>query len=150
MKLESYDILMHKNSNNIIHKIIRHVLGSKYHHVSLLLDNFHTADINYINPLQIMHLNKKLKQFDGYRIPNLTEKNRELMINFIQRTLNSKYDMREIINYFGFGLNDSEDRWICISWIDDLLAYSGIKIVEDIYVYKFEDLIEKYGLVRVE
>ena len=149
MKLEPYDILMHKNSNNIIHKLIRHVLGSEYHHVSLLLDDFHTADINYKNPLQIMHLNKKLKQFDGYRIPDLTTMQKEKMINFIQKTLNSKYDLREIINYFGFGLNDSKDRWICISWCDDLLAYSGIKIVEDIYVYSFEDLIDKYGLVRV-
>ena len=149
MKLEPYDILF-KTKSGFISNLIKWKLQSNYSHVGLIVDNFHCVEIDYKYPLKIRHFSYALGDFNAYRIPDLTTMQKEKMINFIQKTLNSKYDLAEIINYFGFGFNDRDDRWICISWIDELLEQSGVEIIKDIKVHKFEDLIEKYGLVRVD
>jgi hypothetical protein len=149
MLLQPFNILFHHSNNSIIPKTVRSVLGSKYHHTSLILNEWHTLEVQYNLNTKIRHFDFKLGEFDGYRIPNLTDNQKVKMIEFIQRTLNSKYDFVEILNYFGFGLKDKDDKWICISWIDKLLSVSEIEVVKDIKIYRFDDLIDRYGLVKI-
>ncbi|MDK2801079.1 MAG: hypothetical protein PWQ70_2698 [Clostridiales bacterium] len=148
MKIQSFDLIFYKG-NSWLDKIIKKKLNSRYSHVGLVLDNFHTVETAWNIPLKIRHFSYRLGDFDRYRIPNLTDEQKERMTLFIQKTLNSKYDFIEILRYFGFGFKDDKNRYICISWIDECLKFSGVDVKCDIEVKKFEDLILKYGLVRI-
>lgn len=148
MKLQKFDIIMIKN-DSLLDRLIKNKLQSKYSHIELIVDEFHTVSTVWNFPISLRHFSYRLGEFDGYRIPNLTDKQKERMVLFIQKTLNSKYDFREILRYLGFGLKDDENRYICISWIDECLKFAGVEVRCDIGVRKFEDLIWKYGLVKI-
>lgn len=152
MELKPFDLLFYKG-NSVLDKIIKNRLESQYSHVALIIDNFHVVETAWNIPLKVRHFSYRLGEFDAYRIKNLSEKQKQKITLFIQKTLNSKYDFGEILFYLGFGFKfkDNPNEYICLSWIIECLKYAGIDVLdnENSKVRKFEDIVDMFGLEKV-
>jgi len=133
MKLQSYDLIFYKGKS-VFSKLVKWQTDSEYSHTGLLLDNVHIVDTSFRQPLKVRHFDYKLSEFDAYRVSNLNYLKIEKINNFIQRTLNDKYDYGEIFayivnKYLGISVNHDVDRFVCSSWVNECFKSAGIELV---------------------
>ena len=151
MKLQCFDILLIKRKS-LVGRIIMWVTKSPYSHAALVIDSNHIIDTGAFRPLKISHMSWRLTEFDGYRfLFGLKEEEKEEIIKFYQKNLNSKYDFLEIFAVVFkklFPLNNKE-KFICSSIIHESFNSAGIKICNKDGVVTPADLSRSYVLTRI-
>lgn len=131
MNLRRFDILAIKGRNDPVSKLVKWVTGSKYSHVALVLDDYIIMDTNFMSPAKPRLLDYNLGEFDCYRLVDpLTEKEEMKLNEFLQRAINSKYDLIEALaQVFSFLYKfENNKEFICLSLIFKGLRHVGREI----------------------
>lgn len=143
MRLKQFDILLIKNRPGVLAKIVSHFTKTQYVHACLVLDQSHIIDTSFTQPVAIRHINRKLGEFDCYRLrlqlsPGQTDK----MIEFLQKNLNSRYSLREALSYIGVSrwarsYKREPHRFTCISLVLEALKAAGVPVKNETGVNSF-------------
>lgn len=123
MKLQPFDIIAIKNRNSIVSKMVRWHEKSIYSHVAIVLDDWHLVDTNLFQPTKIRNIDYKLGEFDCFRLKDFSLFNSSNAIEFIQKTLNQKYDLLEALN-----INNTQDKYICISLVKEIYLNGSVDL----------------------
>lgn len=128
MQLKKYDIILCKDNLSWISRLIHIITKDVYNHSELYLGNNHIVDANFPKGVKIRHVDRSLKYFDAYRYTGTITNLQALKIDeFIQKKLNSEYDIIELIAQ-AFGINKGyRKKYICISLIMEAFRYAGIQ-----------------------
>lgn len=130
MKLQPYDIILKKNSKNLISKLIYKVTDDIYNHSEIYIGNFLICDA-MPNGVKVRCFDSSLKEFDAYRYyRELTEKEKSDIEEFLQKAINSKYDFIELLLQLFHIKKKKDKKYICISLIVDAFAYANVEIDE--------------------
>lgn len=126
MTLNKYDIILKKNAKNIIQKIICKVTKDKYFHAEVYLGNYIICDA-MPNGVKIRTFDSSLKEFDVYRYKyTITSAQHKKIEEFIQKSINSKYDFVQLILQ-AFNLDFGHPKkYICIELVIEAFRYAGI------------------------
>lgn len=130
MQLQQYDILLKKNSKNPISKLIQLFTGDIYSHAMMVLDENHILEATYPQGVRIKHIDFHLGEFDCYRLKaGFSSEQRINIRTFIQKTLNSRYDVRELL-LEAFNIEDKSNnhKYICITLCINAFRYAGIEV----------------------
>lgn len=131
--MEKFDLIFYKGKN-IISKIIRLISKSDYTHVALYLGDFHVVETDFMLNLSVRHIIYKRKDYDVYRVENITAKQREKLEEFINMTISSHYDYKLVMSHFSNYFFDnkirgSKNKFDCSEWIDLAFKYAGIDLL---------------------
>lgn len=131
MVLKQFDIILQHTDNLITSKLIRGVTKDVYNHSMLYLGGNHILDARWPQGVKIRELDNRLEEFDVYRYNSkFTEKQKELIEEFIQKNINRKYDLLELFGQL-FNKNiGSSKKYICISLVLEAFRYAGINVGE--------------------
>lgn len=131
MKLKKYDIILCKNSNTFISLLIRFFTKDKYSHSQLYLGDNHIIDTLYPKGVTIKHINRSLGYFDVFRYKyDITQRQSEKIDEFIQKKLNTKYDLIELFMQIFKIDGGYKNEYTCISLIIEAFKYAGINLGE--------------------
>jgi uncharacterized protein YycO len=122
------DIIIYKASG-IIGNLISFISKAKYTHVAIYLSENKIIESTW-RGVKINQF-KDEKGIEIYSFTNLSEENREKIIQFIMSKINSKYDYSLLLTiiferWFGVKPLDKQDAYICSELID--MAYNSIGI----------------------
>lgn len=128
MQLKEFDILLIKQNNTIIQSIVHKVTGEEYNHSELYLGNYLILEA-MPDGVKIKPMYNDLGEFDVFRYKDgFTKEQKELIREFIQKKLNSKYDFLELFLQLFHIKRKENNKYICISLLMDAFKYAGIKI----------------------
>lgn len=130
MKLQKYDIILKKNSKSPISKLIQLATGDIYSHAMIVLDDLHILEATYPQGVQIKHIDFNLGEFDCYRYKGLklTKEQEDNITEFIQKTINTDYDIKELFLQ-AFNIEDkSKNKYICISLALEIFKIAGLDV----------------------
>ena len=151
MEIKEFDILLCKN-NRLLSRFIKEATHSVYSHATFVLDSNHLLEIGFRKPVRLNHINYSLGSFDCYRtILELTPQQKNQILEFYQRTLNSKYDyieafsvvLKRLIPY------DNAQKYICSGIINEAFKKTGLTLVEKIGAVTPADLSKSPFLYKV-
>lgn len=128
MILNKYDIILKKNAKNIIQKIICKVTKDKYFHAEIYLGNYIICDA-MPNGVKIRTFDSSLKEFDAYRYTGtITSEQYEKIEEFIQKSINSKYDFIQLLlQALNLDLGHPK-KYICIELVIEAFRYAGVPV----------------------
>lgn len=149
MQLKKYDIILCKNSNTFISKIIRFFTNDKYSHSQLYLGDNHIIDTLYPRGVKIKHINRQMGYFDVFRYKyNITQEQSKKIDEFIQKKINTKYDLIELFfQIFKVNVGD-KDEYTCISLITEAFNYAGINL--GVWKDGFKNITESKDFIIIE
>lgn len=136
MKLKKYDIILCKDGKALSSKIVQWFTKRPYHHAQLYLGNYLMVE-DMLDGVKVKPINKKLGEFDVFRYRfKITEEQDKLIEEFIQKSINSKYDFLELFMQL-FKKKDSRKngKYICISLIMEAFKYAGLDVGEFGYAF---------------
>lgn len=151
MEIRGFDILLCKN-NGVISNIIKQATNSVYSHATFVLDQYHLVEIGFRKPVQIKHINYSLGSFDCYRTTiDLTQRQKNQILEFYQRILNSKYDYIEALSAVIKRLipYDNAQKYICSGVINEAFKKVGMLLVDKEGAVTPADLSESPFLYKV-
>jgi uncharacterized protein YycO len=122
------DIIIYK-ATGIVGRLIGFISHSEYTHVSIYLSENRIIESTW-KGVKINKF-KDEKGMEIYSFTNLTEDDREKIIQYIMSKINSKYDYSLLLTiiferWFGIKPADRQDSYICSELID--MAYNSIGI----------------------
>lgn len=128
MKLNKYDILLKKNSRKLIPRLIQWITKDIYSHSQIYIGDYHIIDGNP-QGVKVRNFDSSLSEFDCFRyVRELTQKEQRDIEEFLQKSINSKYDFVELI-YQMFNKEKRKDKkYICISLLMEAFQYANVPI----------------------
>lgn len=130
MKLKPYDIILCKNNKTLVQKIIRKVTNNVYTHSEIYVGDYHIID-DTLQGVKVRNFDSTLGQFDVYRYHReLTEKEKYDIEEFLQKALNTKYDIWEVFMQLFHLRSKDNKKYICISLLMEAFRYANVKIDE--------------------
>lgn len=128
MKLLKYDILLKKNSRKLIPRIIQWVTKDKYSHSQIYIGDYHIIDGNP-QGVKVRNFDSSLCEFDCFRYyRDLTDEEQSDIEEFLQKSINSKYDFIELIYQLFNKEKEQDKKYICISLLMSAFRYAGIEV----------------------
>jgi uncharacterized protein YycO len=124
------DIVIYR-ATGIIGNLIGLISHSEFTHVALYLSENKIIESTWCG-VKINQFKDK-KGLEIYQFQNLSEENREKIIQFVMSKINSKYDYRLLFTimlerWFGIRPLDSQKEYICSELIDAAYQEIGIDI----------------------
>lgn len=128
MQLQKYDLILKKNGKSPISKLIHFFTKDIYNHAELYLGNYIICDA-MPNGVKIRTFDSSLKEFDVYRYTGtITSDQHKKIEEFIQKSINSKYDFLQLILQI-FNLDFGHPKkYICIELVLEAFRYAGIPV----------------------
>lgn len=128
MQLQKYDLILCKGNRSPISALIRFFTKEPYSHCEIYIDNYHIID-DMPNGVKIREIDRTLGTFDAFRYTKpITKKQQQLIDEFLQKALNSKYDFKELILQ-AFKRQDKDKRkYICITLAMEAFKYAGLNV----------------------
>lgn len=126
MQLQKYDLILKKNGKSPISKLIHFFTKDIYNHSEIYLGNYIICDA-MPNGVKIRTFDSSLEEFDVYRYKGtITSEQHKKIEEFIQKSINSKYDFLQLILQ-AFNLNFGHPKkYICIELVIEAFKYAGI------------------------
>ena len=147
MKLKPYDIILCKNDKSLIQKIIRKVTNDKYTHSEIYAGGYHIIDAT-LRGVKVRNFDNTLGTFDTYRYyRDLTDKEKEDIEEFLHKSLNSKYDILEIIQQLFRIKPKKNNKYICISLLVE--AFKNAKVEIDEWQQGFKQISDSKYFIKV-
>lgn len=147
MVLHKYDIILKKNGKSPISKLICLFTKNIYHHAEIYLGNYIICDA-MPNGVKIRTFDSSLGEFDVYRYNGtITSEQHKKIEEFIQKSINSKYDFLQLILQ-ALNLNFGHPKkYICIELVIEAFKYAGIPIGE--WKKGFEQITKSKNFIKV-
>lgn len=126
MQLKKYDLILKKNGKSAISKLIHFFTKDIYNHAEIYLGNYIICDA-MPNGVKIRTFDSSLGEFDVYRYNGtITSEQYKKIEEFIQKSINSKYDFLQLILQV-LNLNFGHPKkYICIELVIEAFIYAGI------------------------
>lgn len=130
--LKPFTVIFYKGQSPISKFIKRITKSDKYSHVALVLDNLHLLQLDWKTPVTIKHFNYSVDEYDIYELTfELTEQEKELLLQYLKEKVNTTYDWKFIISrFFNFIFDtpiiNSKSRYNCDELIWEAFAHIGI------------------------
>lgn len=128
MQLQKYDLILKKNGKSPISKLIHFFTKDIYNHAELYLGNYIICDA-MPNGVKIRTFDSSLKEFDAFRYTGtITSEQHKKIEEFIQKSINSKYDFVQLILQ-ALNLNFGHPKkYICIELVIEAFRYAGVPV----------------------
>lgn len=128
MILNNYDIILCKNPKKIHQKVVCWFTKNKYFHAEIYVENYHIIDDN-IGGVKIRNFDNTLGEFDAYRYyREILPEEKELIDEFLQKSLNSRYDFWELVLQAFKKRGKRNNKYICISLLMEAFKYAGLEV----------------------
>ena len=127
MKLIPYsDVLLVKKSHSFWGYAVKAFLRQKYIHSEYVISDWLTMGTDIKRPVSVLPFGYKISEIDIYRLKKPpTDRQREIIIEELQKASKMKYDWWEAICAgFSIPVRDN-NRYICISLITEALEKAG-------------------------
>jgi Permuted papain-like amidase enzyme, YaeF/YiiX, C92 family len=156
--IKAADVIFYRPTG-FIGWVISKLTRSEYSHVSIAINSTSILESNRFIKSRVSDLEYVADIHSVYRLPNLTEEERNRIVTYALTMSGVSYDYTQLFGLFlraVFSIDttifNSMNKYICSEVIDLAFMGAGVKRKDDKHIGDItpQELFEKYDLIRVQ